>query len=68
MVLGSVVQGLRPEWAHRNWHVMQKLEFGQYLCLVGDGDGLGSWVPEKSLKLKWNEGDIWGAEVSLPAG
>lgn len=48
--------------------ILQRLEYGQCLCLTGEGEWLGEWAPANSLQLKWNEGDVWGAEVQLPAG
>ena len=45
-----------------------KVEFGESLCVSGEGSELGQWDPEQSLPLKWNEGDLWAAEIPLPSG
>ena len=45
-----------------------KVQFGQSLCVSGQGEELGQWNPDKSLPLKWNDGDIWAAEIPLPSG
>jgi hypothetical protein len=45
-----------------------KVDYGQSVSLVGAGQELGDWKPENSFHLAWNEGDVWGAELELPAG
>lgn len=37
------------------------VQFGESLSVSGEGSELGSWNPEESLPLKWNEGDLWAA-------
>lgn len=45
-----------------------KVQYGQSLSLSGEGEELGQWSPDKSLPLKWNDGDLWAAEIPLPVG
>mmetsp|Transcript_35404 Transcript_35404/g.100253 ORF Transcript_35404/g.100253 Transcript_35404/m.100253 type:complete len:447 (-) Transcript_35404:190-1530(-) len=42
--------------------------FGRSLKVVGSHPTLGKWNPDEGLALEWSEGDIWKAEVALPAG
>lgn len=44
------------------------VKYGESLCVSGEGSELGSWNSDQSLPLKWNDGDLWAAEVSLPTG
>ena len=44
------------------------VQYGESLSVSGEGQELGAWSPENSLPLKWNEGNIWAAEIPLPTG
>ena len=48
--------------------IPRSVQFGESLSVSGEGQELGSWNPNNSLPLKWNEGDLWAAEVPLPPG
>ena len=37
------------------------VHFGESLSVSGEGSELGSWNPDESLPLKWNEGNLWAA-------
>ena len=48
--------------------IPRTVQFGESLSVSGEGQELGSWNPNNSLPLKWNDGDLWAAEVPLPTG
>ena len=39
--------------------------FGEHLALVGNKDPLGGWDVDKSVEMKWSEGDMWIGEIIL---
>eukprot|EP01112_Ceratiomyxa_fruticulosa_P009574 TRINITY_DN2504_c0_g1_i3.p1 TRINITY_DN2504_c0_g1~~TRINITY_DN2504_c0_g1_i3.p1 ORF type:complete len:497 (-),score=73.16 TRINITY_DN2504_c0_g1_i3:174-1664(-) len=41
-------------------------KYGQNLRIAGDLQSLGSWNPEKSLRLKWEEGAWWSGKLLVP--
>eukprot|EP00238_Polyblepharides_amylifera_P005438 CAMPEP_0196580046 /NCGR_PEP_ID=MMETSP1081-20130531/26575_1 /TAXON_ID=36882 /ORGANISM="Pyramimonas amylifera, Strain CCMP720" /LENGTH=178 /DNA_ID=CAMNT_0041899809 /DNA_START=486 /DNA_END=1022 /DNA_ORIENTATION=+ len=41
---------------------------GQELLIGGSHPALGGWDTERALPMEWTAGDIWMAEVELPAG
>ncbi|GFH32265.1 predicted protein, partial [Haematococcus lacustris] len=45
-----------------------KTEMGESLALVGDVEELGSWSPDRLVKMQWHEGYNWCCSVSVPAG
>lgn len=49
------------------FNIAYKTNFGQQLRLVGNTDSLGQWDIERSVPMQWTQGDIWTADVSLPA-
>ena len=44
-----------------------RCNFGQHLRVVGGCDTLGNWRVEDSLAMTWSDGDVWSAEMQLPA-
>ncbi|PSC69113.1 water chloroplastic [Micractinium conductrix] len=48
--------------------VEQKVKFGEVLRLVGSHPALGNWEVDNGPHMTWQEGHVWTAEVSLPAG
>eukprot|EP00879_Flechtneria_rotunda_P001715 GHRR01001878.1.p1 GENE.GHRR01001878.1~~GHRR01001878.1.p1 ORF type:complete len:417 (+),score=109.12 GHRR01001878.1:142-1392(+) len=45
-----------------------KTEPGQRLWLTGDHPSLGAWDINQVVKLKWREGHVWSATVSIEQG
>lgn len=41
---------------------------GQELLIGGSHQALGRWDSERAIQMMWTPGDIWLAEVELPAG
>jgi len=41
---------------------------GQELLIGGSHDALGRWNADRAISMMWTPGDIWMAEVQLPAG
>jgi hypothetical protein len=50
------------------FHLQYRVEYGQSLALVGGADALGAWRLADALPMAWSEGDVWRADVELPAG
>ncbi|KAJ9530867.1 hypothetical protein QJQ45_028837, partial [Haematococcus lacustris] len=63
--------GLSQEKSWSNSSMLQinyKTEMGESLALVGDVEELGSWSPDRLVKMQWHEGYNWCCSVSVPAG
>jgi predicted alpha/beta superfamily hydrolase len=41
---------------------------GNYWFVVGSHPDLGSWDRTKGVPLAWHEGNVWSADIALPAG
>ncbi|KAL4852989.1 Phosphoglucan [Chlorella vulgaris] len=48
--------------------VQQEVNYGETVRLVGSHSSLGNWKVRKGAAMKWEEGHVWSAEVSLPPG
>ena len=44
-----------------------RCKFGQHLRVVGGCDDLGNWDLKEALTMTWTDGDVWTAELALPA-
>ena len=47
--------------------VKQRLDFGKHIAVVGNKPAFGSWDPSAGVHLCWEEGDLWAADVEVPA-
>lgn len=43
-----------------------KTTWGQCLYVTGNASDLGAWVMEKSVPMKWSDGDVWRAHIEVP--
>jgi hypothetical protein len=50
------------------WQVHYQTCLGQELLIGGSHQALGRWDSERAIQMMWTPGDIWLAEVELPAG
>lgn len=48
--------------------VHYQTQLGQELLIGGSHDSLGRWNADRAIAMMWTPGDIWMAEVQLPAG
>ena len=44
------------------------INYGEHLVVVGSLPELGGWVLSQGIPMSWSEGDMWQAEVEVPAG
>jgi hypothetical protein len=44
-----------------------RVNFGQNLCLVGQGEALGNWDPNQGKRMEWSQGDVWTVQLELSA-
>lgn len=44
-----------------------QVNYGESLKLVGSGSELGDWNVEAAPEMQWTDGDVWVADVELPA-
>eukprot|EP00775_Hariotina_reticulata_P001798 gene1798-2132_t len=44
------------------------VEWGQDMCLIGEGEALGNWDVAQCIPMAWNQGDMWTAQAALPRG
>ncbi len=42
-------------------------KYGQKVCVIGAADYLGAWNVENAVPMNWTEGDVWVADLKLPA-
>ncbi len=49
------------------FRVPYRCDFGQHLRVVGDGPALGEWDLAAAPAMAWSEGDVWVAELRVPA-
>ncbi|KAK9835486.1 hypothetical protein WJX74_001225 [Apatococcus lobatus] len=45
-----------------------KVQFGEIVKVVGEGDQLGSWDPPAAPAMEWSEGDNWTLQLDLAPG
>lgn len=50
-----------------SFSVPYRCEFGQNLSLIGSSSALGEWDLQSCTNMHWSDGDIWRAELNLPA-
>eukprot|EP00887_Chlorella_sp_A99_P004965 scaffold4.g4965.t1 len=48
--------------------IERKVDYGESLKVVGSEPALGSWRVADAPAMAWGQGDVWSAEVELPAG
>ena len=48
--------------------VTKRVQYGQHLRVVGSVPELGNWDVARAPALRWSDGNVWSAEVVLPAG
>jgi hypothetical protein len=48
--------------------IVQHVQYGQFLRLVGSAKQLGKWEAGYGPDLKWSEGDKWSIDVALAVG
>ena len=46
-----------------NFEIKFDTFFGQSISIIGSIDKLGNWNEYKALNMKWNEGNIWKANI-----
>lgn len=63
---GVRTQRLRPCKAAVKFQIKKQVEWGDKLCLVGNHKVLGRWEADNGVELRWNDGDVWTANVKLP--
>lgn len=47
--------------------VPRRVDFGHHLLIVGSNDKLGGWDVGRGVQMQWTEGDVWVAELQVPA-
>jgi hypothetical protein len=50
------------------FRVQYNTRLGQEILLVGSSPHLGEWSVANACTLRWTEGGVWTATLSLPAG
>eukprot|EP00951_Prasinocladus_malaysianus_P029440 scaffold271917_cov47-Prasinocladus_malaysianus.AAC.1 len=48
--------------------VQKEVPFGQSVKVIGGHPNLGEWNLDNALPMEWSEGNVWRADVDLPAG
>lgn len=44
-----------------------QVNYGESVKLVGSGSALGDWDVSAAPEMRWTDGDVWVAELELPA-
>jgi len=47
--------------------VSKQVNYGESVKLVGSGSALGDWDVSAAPEMRWTDGDVWVAELELPA-
>lgn len=50
-----------------SFSIPYRTEWGQDVALVGDKRELGEWDPRRGVSMRWQEGDVWSADVEVSA-
>lgn len=48
------------------FQIKKQVEWGDKLYLVGNHKAFGRWEAGNGVELRWNDGDVWTADVKLP--
>ncbi|KRX02916.1 Carbohydrate-binding-like fold [Pseudocohnilembus persalinus] len=46
--------------------IWNRVQFGQAIYLIGSTPQLGQWNVHNSVRLQWQEGDIWIVDILIP--
>lgn len=59
-------QRMQPCKAAVKFKIKKQVEWGDKLFLVGNHKVFGRWEAGNGVELRWNDGDVWTANVKLP--
>jgi hypothetical protein len=59
------VSGLKKDAIKILFNLPYRCSFGENLAIVGSGEPLGAWDPDRSVPLTWSEGDVWQGEIEM---
>uniref|UniRef100_A0A7R9VQR9 CBM20 domain-containing protein n=2 Tax=Chlamydomonas euryale TaxID=1486919 RepID=A0A7R9VQR9_9CHLO len=48
--------------------VKKEVPFGQVVRVCGSNEAFGAWKLDKAPKLKWHDGHVWRATMTIPVG
>jgi 4-alpha-glucanotransferase len=65
MVKAGSLKPRRQRLARISFHVACHTVWGQQVYVVGSHPLLGSWSPDKALKLRYSAGDEWRGEIEI---
>jgi len=57
--------GLKKDAIRILFNLPYRCSFGENLAIVGSGEPLGAWDPDRSVPLTWSEGDVWQGEIEM---
>eukprot|EP00955_Chlamydomonas_euryale_P051187 354792-Chlamydomonas_euryale.AAC.5 len=61
----------RPPPGHPHAHLAPRnvqVPFGQVVRVCGSNEAFGAWKLDKAPKLKWHDGHVWRATMTIPVG
>lgn len=65
---GSSIETATPSLAKIVFWIHLHINYGERLVVVGSVPELGNWILSNGAPMSWTDGDMWQAEVEIPAG